>query len=1346
MNFDEIKRSFSRYLHQADEMGLTWLLVLAVILVVVWVLMSGKKINFRIPFLPRSMNKISVSKDDLTSIAGGVKNNLPMASGNTGNANKTQTSGAGGLSADDIPTSGKNSFWELLSGANEERYQQPTYLLLSGAYSLEKQANDVKPDAKMLDEFKMLLGQKERKLEKRFGGGRDNWYCYDQGIVVHGASLDRAITELQQYRPERPVDGLIITLPASKLLSGDMLALENWANEIYKDIWETQKRLGFILPIHLLVTEAEQIEGFNDFWQQEQLQTKLDEQFGWANHYGVAESFQSVWIDEAFHLLTQHVRAIQLAIIHQDSSVKVKDSARDSTRAMLFASQLDQLRASVSKFCNELFNHNVLQNPLVFAGINFTSRRSVESENAPVFHHHMFIKDWLERRVFKDNDKAFAPRSRLLSSNAKLRTYQYATLAAFVTLLGILLIDAIHLKQQTQNLEQAISGEPSRQSGQEIQYIHDLIHHISKMDAGEINYLSMPMSWNTPFNEKLVQYFSAHTFDERLFPEMECKMEQELRRKFQDMENKTNASDFANWLDSIAENFVKQRELQHLIYSDINRSDVMLLLESQIDYLYNDSLPGSFYSNSELYVQAISQQHLHLDSRCDPEALASLSKWNEITRQAEQEIIVIQKSIQKPQAFFNISEQMASLPTVVSWYNSIPELSQPLQDFNNWLQRIQQRWIVGHTQPNSCEQITTALTHLTNTVFTTPTMREYPDKFLNMCVAAVENSLVNDNARSPFKLYVHEDVPLEPTQDAIKLFEAVTDLNGLSYIYDTNIIQRDALKDDFYWSVEKLNRALSLHEEYETYAQAHYNSLWLPKKHDADSANYFAQSIALKQLQFAMNRLILQAQVESVPNFRPAHLRPVNQQEAFLAAEIGNFRKSMNSILALLAAFKKLEFNESYQWLLNLSQSHAFRLLQKVDSLYAANRIYTPLENPRWVAHQYNAALFGIKTEAQLNDYVVAQNERASTIANEYAEPLVVFLMNTQGEYINFDLFGRWKNSLIELNKYLSNDPTNHLAAVGDFLNSELSGVDQSNCFETTKSLSLVAGNDIFAIQQRNIVERATAHCDSYRADIIRDQYSEVRTLYLDYLAGKYPFSASPQARDVSPRDIQHFLDGWDNAAKGLAERFAVLAWKEKRNVPALKFIQQMDKVATFFRNTLAVSQGQGATGLEVQIDFNALENSARFVSHLSSWELAVGAEQSAYPALAKKLFWLPGDNISLNLNWAEQSPYKAFAINGSSRLQNVLSYDASGTWSLLRFMSNNAKGVSITDTEALSENARLLSFKANVLPKDALSPAPQQNQLRAFLRLTVYGVDEATGKQGPLAIPQFPASVPELY
>ena len=330
----------------------------------------------------------------------------------------------------------------------------------------------------------------------------------------------------------------------------------------------------------------------------------------------------------------------------------------------------------------------------------------------------------------------------------------------------------------------------------------------------------------------------------------------------------------------------------------------MLLLESQIDYLYDDSLPGSFYSNSELYVKAISQQHMHLDSRCDPEALASLSTWNDITRQAEQEIAVIEKSIQKPQAFFNISEQMASLPTVVSWYNSIPELSQPLEDFNQWLLRIQERWIVGHTQPNSCEQITTALTHLTQTVFTTPTMREYPNQFLEMCVAAVENSLVNDNARSPFKLYVHEDIPLEPTEEAVKLFEAVTDLNGLSYIYDTNIIQRDALKDDFYWSVEKLNRALSLHEEYETYAQAHYNSLWLPKKHSADSANYFAQSIALKQLQFAMNRLIVQAQAESVPNFRPTHLRPVNQQAALLAAEVGNFRKSMNSILALLAAFK----------------------------------------------------------------------------------------------------------------------------------------------------------------------------------------------------------------------------------------------------------------------------------------------------------------------------------------------------------------------------------------------------------------------------------------------------------
>ena len=208
----------------------------------------------------------------------------------------------------------------------------------------------------------------------------------------------------------------------------------------------------------------------------------------------------------------------------------------------------------------------MLQNPL-FAGVNFTSRRSIASENAAAASS-LFIKDWLERR-WLNNDKAFAPRS-LLSSSTKLRTYQYATLAAFVTLLGILVIDAIHLKQTWFGTSH--QHRPSKQEGQEMQYIHELINHIAKMDAGEINYLSMPMSWNTPFNEKLVQYFSAHTFDERLFPEMECQMEQELRNKLSAMENKTNASDFAGWLDSIAENFVKQRELQRLIYSDISHN------------------------------------------------------------------------------------------------------------------------------------------------------------------------------------------------------------------------------------------------------------------------------------------------------------------------------------------------------------------------------------------------------------------------------------------------------------------------------------------------------------------------------------------------------------------------------------------------------------------------------------------------------------------------------------------------------------------------------------------------------------------------------------------------------
>lgn len=105
-----------------------------------------------------------------------------------------------------------------------------------------------------------------------------NWCFFEQGIVldVVGDYVLRAdgntsevkgwqtlLKLLQEYRPERPIDGVILTIPCTELTGPDRLSAtrlsdaEHKAARLYKKLWEAQKTLGFCFPVYILVTKCD---------------------------------------------------------------------------------------------------------------------------------------------------------------------------------------------------------------------------------------------------------------------------------------------------------------------------------------------------------------------------------------------------------------------------------------------------------------------------------------------------------------------------------------------------------------------------------------------------------------------------------------------------------------------------------------------------------------------------------------------------------------------------------------------------------------------------------------------------------------------------------------------------------------------------------------------------------------------------------------------------------------------------------------------------------------------------------------------------------------------------------
>lgn len=1301
------------------DYNIVWLLVIIIIVIFLLVLASGKQIKIVIPFLPRGFNRISFSRDDLFNLKKKA-DDVAAEKQHKQAVAKPKVNVVGGLA----------NAVQLLSGGHEKRYKLPTYLMISGGKH--------EPDASMLNELENLLGKKEQKL-LQINDDSDSWYLFQQGCVVHHEDTKRVVSELKQFRPERPLDGIIVTLPINKINELDRLELENWATEIYQDIWHTQQNAGFILPVYVLVTGCEELQGFEAFWQQDRVKRYQHQQFGWANPYNDSQPYSASWIAEAIGTIAHQVRSSQMAIISHDRELEKSKP----TEALLLANSLDGMESSLTIMCNELFGSTALQMPLMFRGLYFAGQNTVlNKEDGKLEKQFICLQELFEQKIFAESKLAFPPQNKLLSSNSRLRAYQYTSILSFAVLGTLLVMDTMALSEQTTSLVRAIENEPRMEETSGMQHVNRVLDHVAEMDANSINYISIPFSWHNSFNDKLMTYFSDHVFGEVVFPAFQCRMQNKLQEKLNSASNQTTAAGFTTWLGELSQNFYMHGELKDLINNDhLTPTEVERKLSSLVEFLYDTELADSFYEQSALYIRAISNNNnsVSMNSYCTVQPLETYKQWNTIENMVNKEISMIANEVRAPQEFFELSAQLQSLPTVISWYNTIPDFAKSFQNYKNWLNHLQNYWLTSHSSPNECMLVYDSLMTM-STSFNRD--KKTAQKFLDKCQAAVTTVMEQDNDRLYMKLYSNTNYPMNLTTEATDLFASVAKTESLSYMDTVAVNDYLQTGEDFFWSTEQLHRALELYEEYVTFASTEYQSVWLPNKKVTDNQKYFAQGIALKQLQFAMNRHVLQAQVDEIAEFRPEALRPVSQQEAYLSAAVGNFRKSMDSVLALLQAYQKLEFEESHAWLLKLSQDHAFRLLERVDKLYRDNRIFTPLQKPRWSAHQYNTVLFGINGDGQLQDYLSAQQERASNIAFEYAEPLVVFLLNTKGKYVNYELFGKWQNTLIELNKQQNKDPSNSLEQLNQFMSNQLAIVDQSNCFATTSEMVIPEASDAFALGHKSIIERAKQHCNSYKADQIKNEYAQISAIFSDLLADKAPFTTRAKARNVSPKIMREFLTHYSPLADGLVQRMGILAWKDESYKEAQDFIRQLNDTALLFENILLAS-GKDSAGLEIDIEFNVMDEYSQFTEHLAGWTFSSGEYQTAFPGAPQAVFWTPNDPVTLELIWASQSPYQGFALDGLNR-NGTLSYRIEDIWALLSFM-HDYKAHEI-DNESLVAESRLLKFEASVSAKTGQHPTPQPNMMRAFARLTLYGIDPESKQKIALSVPEkFPEFAPQV-
>lgn len=179
---------------------------------------------------------------------------------------------------------------------------------------------------------------------------------------------------LRKNRGRRPLDGLIIVVPADDLLKLDRRDLADEAANIREIVDLLQDELRFRFPVYLLVSKSDLVSGFVDYFWGIPIQRR-DEILGWSNEDPNDTSVGRL-IDQGFAKMRRRLHDYGLEVLSK--------SARRSRnrRLFFFDEEFEGAREPLKEFAEQLLHEDPSTQTPVFRGFYFTS--AMPGEGAPI--------------------------------------------------------------------------------------------------------------------------------------------------------------------------------------------------------------------------------------------------------------------------------------------------------------------------------------------------------------------------------------------------------------------------------------------------------------------------------------------------------------------------------------------------------------------------------------------------------------------------------------------------------------------------------------------------------------------------------------------------------------------------------------------------------------------------------------------------------------------------------------------------------------------------------------------------------------------------------------------------
>lgn len=185
---------------------------------------------------------------------------------------------------------------------------------------------------------------------------------------INEKSWNIMLNMLTKYRGERPLNGIVLTIPAPEIYGKNKLPIDvikQRAQFVSRKLSFAQNFLGMKLPIYIVITKTDIVPGFQSFCSEIPVRNR-NNMLGWSCPYSLDSVYTSKWIDEAFDSIEDELNEIRMEIFSESTITTTRDGV------FVFPSELLTIKESLATYTDNIFRTGSIEERFYLRGIYFT--------------------------------------------------------------------------------------------------------------------------------------------------------------------------------------------------------------------------------------------------------------------------------------------------------------------------------------------------------------------------------------------------------------------------------------------------------------------------------------------------------------------------------------------------------------------------------------------------------------------------------------------------------------------------------------------------------------------------------------------------------------------------------------------------------------------------------------------------------------------------------------------------------------------------------------------------------------------------------------------------------------